>query len=363
MLNPLNYFVLFFILVLVYSLINIKTNFINNADSQFPQLDGLRGILALSIIMHHCTIMYFYFIHGKWEVPPSIFYTLIGQVSVGLFFITTGFLFGFKIFKDNFQIRPFFISRMRRILPLQFFSVCLSFIVILAIDNFILNVPVLELILSFFNWMVYNIQTINNNPYSLIIETVYWTLSLEWAFYIILPLLFLIRKKYLNNIYFILFLSLLYFINFDSKVLMFLVGITSSLLVIKEIPLNKYILDIIGLISISSIFIYFSSAYNFIVVILLFLIFLAIIFGNYFKYLLSNKVIIFFGKISYSIYLLHNIIVFLIFHLINKYYMPLSNITQLQYWLIVFLIFNITIIISSYSYRYIEYKFYHRGHK
>jgi peptidoglycan/LPS O-acetylase OafA/YrhL len=365
MLSIPTYFILFSLLIFIYTLVDKKIYFTKNMiESRYPQLDGLRGVLTISVAMHHSIIMYFYFIHKGWVVPPSNFYTLLGQASVILFFMITGFLFGFKIFKDEFKIKSFFISRIRRIVPLHIFSVFLAFFVIFSIDSFTLNVGILELFQTVLKWLRYKTVVINNNDYSSVIETVYWTLLVEWKFYIVLPLLFFIRKKIFKiNFLFIMFLILLYAITLDIKILMFLVGIISSYLVITNISFNKNILDIIGVSSILLVFIFIEDAYNFITVILLSLFFISILFGNIFKSILSNKIIMFLGQISYSIYLLHNIVVFVIFYLINQYYLPINKINNIEYWFIIFLIMNTTIILSSVTYKYIEHKFYHRKHR
>jgi peptidoglycan/LPS O-acetylase OafA/YrhL len=364
MLNILPYFILYALLILFYTLIDKKMHFTQKiAESRYPQLDGLRGILTISVAMHHSLIMYFYFIHKRWEVPPSDFYTLLGQASVVLFFMITGFLFGFKIFSDEFKIKSFFISRIRRILPLHIFSVLLVFLIILSMDGFRLNVGLSELFHTLLKWLRYKTVMINNNSYSTIIETVYWTLLLEWKFYIVLPLLFLIQHTIVKRKFlFIILLILLYLVTLDIIILMFLVGILSSYLVITNRSFHHNIIDIIGFSAILLVFVFSDNAYNFITVILLYLFFVAILFGNILSSLLSNKIIIFFGQISYSIYLLHNIVVFVVFYLVNKYYEPIQEITGVVYWSIIFLIMNIVIIFASLTYKYIEHRFYHRRH-
>ena len=63
-------------------------------------LDGLRGILALSVLVHHFYITYMWKTGIGW-IPPSIDYlNNLGTMSVSFFFLITAFLFLSKI-NDN----------------------------------------------------------------------------------------------------------------------------------------------------------------------------------------------------------------------------------------------------------------------
>src|SRR3979490_3443378 len=67
------------------------------AGMRTETLDGLRGFLALSVFIHHFVITHRYLQSGIWDYPPSAFYTLLGQVGFGVFFMITGFLFWGKL--------------------------------------------------------------------------------------------------------------------------------------------------------------------------------------------------------------------------------------------------------------------------
>jgi len=64
-------------------------------------LDGLRGFLALGVFFHHAAVYHEYLSDGRWQVPPSRFYTLVGQSSVAMFFMITGFLFWSRIIQQK----------------------------------------------------------------------------------------------------------------------------------------------------------------------------------------------------------------------------------------------------------------------
>lgn len=91
-------------------------------------LDGLRGLAAVAVYIHHGAIWYGLNHTGRWTLPPSNLYIQLGQGGVTLFFLITGFLFWEKIRED----RPvdwlrLYVSRAFRLLPLF----CLSLALIL----------------------------------------------------------------------------------------------------------------------------------------------------------------------------------------------------------------------------------------
>jgi len=364
--NPIWYFVFFFFLIVLLHYCNKIIQFTSIVEvNQLSQLDGLRGILSISVVFHHSLIMYNYFLIDKWVLPFSSFYILLGQVSVSVFFMITGFLFGLKLFNKDFNTLLFLKSRVKRIIPLQIFSVIISFFVILLIDNFVLYTSLADLIVVFLKWFSYGYleqPLINNNFYSCVIETVYWTLQNEWLFYLSLPFLFLIRKKIFqsNNKYFIITLFILFLINRNNFVLLFFIGIFIAYLKISNIQGDKYILLIVSSISLLVIFVVYDGAYHRTVAILLGVIFFSIVNGVFLYSFLQNKILQFLGQISYSIYLLHNIVVFILFYFVHTYCKAIIDISLFEYLMILFAILSLTILLSFFTYKFIEHKFYFR---
>ena len=50
-------------------------------------IDGLRGYLALGVVLHHFVINFQYYQTGVWELTPSRLNTFFGRGSVGFFFM------------------------------------------------------------------------------------------------------------------------------------------------------------------------------------------------------------------------------------------------------------------------------------
>lgn len=89
-------------------------------------LDGLRGLAALAVFIHHGAVWYGFDHTGQWTLPHSNLYIQFGQGGVTLFFLITAFLFWEKIRDD----RPvdwlrLYVSRVLRLLPLFYLSLAL----------------------------------------------------------------------------------------------------------------------------------------------------------------------------------------------------------------------------------------------
>ena len=65
----------------------------SSVPSRIHTLDGLRGFLALAVLFHHGAIYHGYLKTGIFALPPSRFYTDLGEAGVAMFFMITGYLF------------------------------------------------------------------------------------------------------------------------------------------------------------------------------------------------------------------------------------------------------------------------------
>ncbi|WP_428425704.1 acyltransferase family protein [Methylibium sp.] len=70
--------------------------------------------------MHHSCLWYFHLRTGEWAPPASRLYTHLGQGSVALFFMITGFLFFSKLLDGRtrrIDWSKLFIARFLRLTP------------------------------------------------------------------------------------------------------------------------------------------------------------------------------------------------------------------------------------------------------
>jgi peptidoglycan/LPS O-acetylase OafA/YrhL len=149
--------------------------------SRLEVLDSLRGIAALGVVLHHFTINYgIKYGFGNTQLSAEWMDISIGRYGVELFFIISGFVISLTLEKGK-NITEFTISRFSRLFPTYWF--CLTFtsmVLYLArgsdafdLDQFLFNLTMAP---QFF-WRV---------P----VDGSYWTLMYELFFYFIIAIIF-----------------------------------------------------------------------------------------------------------------------------------------------------------------------------
>lgn len=160
--------------------------------SRRPALDGLRGILATSVFVHHCVISRAHLISGGWDTPVSTFYAQMGVAPVTLFFFITGFLFWKKLMaRPDLSFRAFVRERTLRLGP-AYWAACGVFLFFVATGSQLVrqvSPGLLGLqVLGWFSFLGAG-HDVNAVTGSTRIFGQVWTLRLEWMFYLSLPLM------------------------------------------------------------------------------------------------------------------------------------------------------------------------------
>ncbi len=165
-------------------------------------IDGLRGYLAIAVFTCHAAVWFFCIRHGRWEIPPSHFYTLAGESSVTLFFMISAFLFTTKLLEADTQPIDWLrllTSRMLRLAPLYWTAMLMLFITVAALSDFALHDSLVNLIRRMLIWMTFTVvgwPELNGVADTWIIMAgVYWSLPYEWLFYLSLPLFALVLRR------------------------------------------------------------------------------------------------------------------------------------------------------------------------
>ena len=161
-------------------------------------LDGLRGLLALSVVFHHASIYHGQLTTAHWLPPPSAFYNELGQASVGLFFVITAYLFWTKVMINagRLDFVALLVSRAFRIGPVYLVATLIFIVANLWLDGFTLHIPAASFAVENLQRLalgLFDPGRINGHP-SVILAGVTWTLPYEWRFYLLLPLLALIAR-------------------------------------------------------------------------------------------------------------------------------------------------------------------------
>lgn len=337
------------------------------------QLTGLRGILALSVFFHHAVISYYFYNGYAWGPPPSQFYTILGQLPVAIFFSITGFLFWKKAIhlKGRVSYRQLLSSRIRRLIPAYLLASLIVFIIITVKSDFVLLVPIHQLVKEAVIFLTTsgNVHTINNLNPSVLGSGAFWTLRYEWKFYFILPILAYalttqFRLRFLIGLVsiFILFKVLHNFHSMPHSFL-FIPGMIAAHLFSNEKIRHKistfHWLSYVGLGALFLIFIFCTTAYSYLSLVLMFIFFMSILWipKDFFLYkLLSTPPAILLGTVSYSTYILHSFILTIVLSLITNN-LPMFLSTGFNFWTTVFLTSILLIFVSVLSFKFIEYPF------
>jgi|688.fasta_scaffold309053_2 peptidoglycan/LPS O-acetylase OafA/YrhL len=348
------------------------------------QLDVFRALAALSV----CSV------HFTYE---SFFHNYFAEgLFVQLFFTLSGFVIAYNYHDNLKNIKMFFefiIKRLRRLYPLHLFFL-LSFL-ILEIVKYILTTK--------FNFQSNNLPFEYNNLKNFLLNILFiqhfateynfnapsWSISVEIMLYITFGLILLIFKNkflltclyFLYIIFFIIFLSSHYgkslsisafysgLYSFSIGYLFFYLYKMNHSFQYKNVCLDLvfYILLLLFLLEI------------FYLEIIKYKYFYSIIFGFIFFYscflkknfflfkILFNSFFIFLGKISYSIYMSH-VTIFFLFDNFLKHILKhetkivesnlVLNLNSFEANSYTILIYILVIFFSSFTYKFIEMKYY-----
>lgn len=326
-------------------------SFLEN-KSYRKDIDGLRAIAVIAVILFHSGYL------------PN------GFLGVDIFFVISGYLITkilyIEIQEERLSIKNFYIRRFRRIIPLVlFFCVLvlgLGVLFMLPDDLENLAQSLVATILFSNNILLY----ITNGDYYDVINDIKpfmhtWSLGIEEQFYVLYPIvLYLFRKKARLLLPVIIVLSIgslaLYLAPFNEANKFFnlpfrfyelsIGGIGAIILVHKQIHL-KFRFLLIALLAGLLLFDIPFLPHLLLIPITCVVTLFVLITGNptdVSKFLLENKVIIWIGKISFSVYMWHQVI------LAFTRYSIVQEITLGTF----FLLFAIILFLSYLTYRFIE---------
>ena len=164
-----------------------------------PEIDGLRAIGVISVLIYHANINFFGFnLNG-------------GFLGVDIFFVVSGYLITFGLFKEltltnNISFKNFYLRRIRRIIPAIIFISIIStvFAYFFLIPSDIVNFSKSILFsLTFFS-NIFFLQTGLDYSASDSLEIPFlhtWSLGVEEQFYFLFPIiLFFLFKNFKSSL-------------------------------------------------------------------------------------------------------------------------------------------------------------------
>lgn len=187
-----------------------STKIINKSLDYRPDIDGLRAVAVLSVIIFHI----------NENIIPG------GFIGVDIFFVISGYLITQHIFRDlnrnTFSIVEFYRKRIKRIIPAMLVVVALT----ILIAQFILIPKDAEKVAESGLW---SLLSMANVYFWLFEDTSYfaaasnekpllhlWSLGVEEQFYIFWPLILLLTYRVGHGKYFFLIFSFLAIVSFLS---------------------------------------------------------------------------------------------------------------------------------------------------
>lgn len=349
----------------------------------FPNLNGLRFIAAMMVIIHHIEFIKTWFNVSNSYNVPSI--EIIGKLGVILFFVLSGFLITYLLLAEEhtfcrINIRKFYLRRVLRIWPLYFLIIILALYIIPHFHIFALpifdNNPVINNVMLFA--LLYatffpnlGLAFFGNTSYAA--HT--WSIGTEEQYYLLWPIVLRFFKKNRLVLMFCVILSyLLIAFILNSK-------FSDSLPYKNNFILfwSSFNIDCMAIGGIFAIILYEklrflplilnNYLFYFVIILLLLLIgkgvyipwgmhyeFYAVLFGitilnfaanPHIKLSLEYKPLHFLGKISYGLYMYHPICI--VFCLKALFYFKIYNTANMYLFCIVSII-----VIATLSYLYFE---------
>jgi len=338
-------------------------------------LDGLRGLAALMVVVHHAALFRSWLFTGIWGEGVAPWIMALGPAGVHLFFMLTGYLFWSKARAGNGKVRIWKLwrGRLYRIAPLYLFAVAAVLAVTIALRGMNTLAPKNWNAL----WRLFALGIFRRPPLSdgfnptEINAYVIWTLWFEWRFYFALPFIawFAVRRRtfWLAVAAFVgVFAMHFYVADVRLQMLLsFILGMLCPNLMenrkfaewLRSKTAAGVALALTVLLALLNrgpfLAFYFAAA--------LFPIFLTAAAGNNFWGILTARTTRCLGAFSYSLYLLHGTLFYIAMSILKSAH--LLNLPSVWYWVILMFTAMAATILSSATFRFIEFPFLRKSHK
>ena len=275
-------------------------------------LDGARGILASSVMIHHLLLGYMMDLPLKDDGPLQAhpFVSQLGSASVALFFMISAYLFGGRLFtsRGRLDLPSFVVGRVMRIVPLYLFVVVLVTGMCLALQGFAFIETPAEVAKEVgCNLLFAFTPTCSVNGVAAAHEMLgpVRTLRYEWILYAEIPLMAVLYQR--ARWWGVLYLPLLASVQLlhDGRFYFFIAGLACAQL--AALPSNRLrqVWPLVGVASLTVLLALFYQSISWKQALLLIPVLVAILQGRRWFALLGVRPLRYLGEISFSIYLLH----------------------------------------------------------
>lgn len=320
---------------------------ITSTGSFIPEIDGLRFIAIISVVLFHLSLFTTYKdVHiYKDSIDYSVLKNILshGKLGVPLFFIISGFILGLPFAKsyfenrDSINLKSYFSRRLTRLEPPYVLVMILLFIgAVYVVKNLEFN----EAVKSLFASLTYTHNFFYPGEYPLLNVSA-WSLEVEVQFYILAPIIaYVFSIKDIHKRRGIIIVAIIFLIIFNHSYSLEFISLINYLhhflvgFLLVDIFLNKKMLFkktkfdftiAIILFCIIWIFdskdfeeIYLKILWELIQISCIFFFYYFVLIHKTFKFL-KTPIITNIGGMCYSIYLLHYAIISVFGNVIFKY--------------------------------------------
>jgi len=275
----------------------------------------LRGLAALGVVLCH---------YGSNLVQYPVLSRVFnfGQDGVHVFFLISGFIIVYSLDKAGYKPKQFFTFLVKRSIRIDpaYFAVILLTLILFKMLSFLPSFHGARA--AFIPWQfiahIFYFIPFTKYPFY---NHVFWTLSVEFQFYVLIGVFYFLVENYLYKLIFLVIFSLTCFIPFDNAYYLvltyapiFALGISLFILYKNRKWMNGMLPLILMLL----------VCYKFgvdVTVILTFTAFIIFILKS------MMKLLKFLGDISYSLYLIHPIVLIVFLAMLKLFHI---NIVQNQ---------------------------------
>ena len=311
-------------------------------NKHVPVLDSLRAVAAFSVCLFHfiCTVTGFI----DSEFVKKIFSS--GHYGVQMFFVISGFVIPWSLFHSDYGIKNYFTFALKRFIRLEppyiaSLMLAIAHTYLRAMSPHYNGVDITPTATQIALHFGYLIPFVEGQHW---IRPVYWTLAVEFQYYLSIGLLFPLiahKKIPLRIVSYLIILTGPFIVKgyLPLYLPVFLYGIALFLFKSKIIEWKELL--ILTVLATMEVFMFHDLGtfiYSGIT-------FIAILFFSEFK----SKVLTFFGNISYSVYLFHSLTGLV---MLNYFSHIVTN--PFYKFLLVLLALLVTISLSYIVYRLIE---------
>ena len=335
-------------------------------QGRFVAIDGLRGYLALLVFFDHAYFWYFYLRTGNWRTPDWDLYAFFGTSGVAVFFMITAFLFFSKLLdarERGIDWTRLFVSRILRLTPLYLFVMLALLLIVAVLSRGVPRQPLPDLARSIGAWLGFTLfgsPNINAVPWTFVIVAgVTWSLPYEWFFYFSLPALALLLWIRVPRPY--VFLGIVALIGFAqwhpqlNPLVAFLGGICASLLA-RSVAIERFARTTGASFAILALITGAFAAYPsqpLLGLVQLSAAFALIAAGNDLFGALVAPPSRLLGEISYSVYLMHGMVLFVVFTFVIGADQA-RTISPAAHWALITALCPLLIAVSAATFRLIE---------